>query len=206
MRNEQVRERARGRLLIAIQVGPRAARAQATPRATSRSRRASVAAKWERRTPLPGDGTRGLPVHQPRLLDPKVRPLIDDGPCFARRLKWLTGIFAEQPPDVLSLFRGVQAARRLAALRRGLATCQSGEGSPMRRDAVRRAKVAGPPPDTPDGPMRHADGRRFIERLQVAGSLKHEDACPKGDVDSLSPHGPIQRRIAFREPKGAEEC
>ena len=39
-------------------------------------------------------------------------------------------------------------------------------------------------------------------RLQ--GSLEHEDACPKGDVDSLSPHGPIQRRIAFSdEPKAA---
>ena len=27
---------------------------------------------------------------------------------------------------------------------------------------------------------------------------------PKGYVDSLSPHGPIQRRIAFSEPKNAE--
>ena len=33
-------------------------------------------------------------------------------------------------------------------------------------------------------------------RLQ--GSLEHEDACPNGYVDSLSPHGPIQR------PKNAE--
>ena len=49
--------------------------------------------------------------------------------------------------------------------------------------------------------MRMDDVLSNACRLQ--GSLEHEDACPKGDVDSLSPHGPIQRRIAFSEP---EEC
>jgi hypothetical protein len=49
--------------------------------------------------------------------------------------------------------------------------------------------------------MRMDDGLSNACRLQ--GSLEHEDACPKGDVDSLSPHRPIQRRIAFSEP---EEC
>lgn len=42
-----------------------------------------------------------------------------------------------------------------------------------------------------------------LARMVMEREREHEDACPKGDVDSLSPHGPIQRRIAFSEP---EEC
>ena len=36
--------------------------------------------------------------------------------------------------------------------------------------------------------MRMDDG--FSNACRLQGSLEHEDACPKGDVDSLSPHGP----------------
>jgi hypothetical protein len=47
--------------------------------------------------------------------------------------------------------------------------------------------------------MRMDDVLSNACRLQ--SSLEHEDAGPKGYVDSLLPHGPIQRRIAFSEPK-----
>ena len=51
------------------------------------------------------------------------------------------------------------------------------EGFISPRRAHRQAR---PPPDAPDGPMRHADGRRFIERLQVAGLARTRGRMSEG--------------------------
>ena len=196
--------------MLLTRVGPRAARAQCATRLGNIALEARISRSevgcGELRCPAMALGP-GLPVHQPRLLGSESEAAYRRRPLLrCAGLSRLTGILSPNSPLMYFPSSAASGGSSACGASKGVGNLPIRRGKPdaSRGWTVRATrKVAGPPPTLPTDRcgMRMDDGLSNAAGCRAA--REREDAGPKGDVDSWSPQGPIQRRIAFSEPKAA---